>query len=127
MKKVFIVPIYGAKVTVIYAKNKAYYKKVKKKHNLNDEADLADAFVYRLTTKKNVINYYIVFRVGSLENIAHEVTHLVNFIFEDRGVELDFKNDEPQAYLTGYLFDKVYKALKKIRGKKHSNKSVSLP
>lgn len=115
MKKVFITPIYAAQVTVIYAKKKKDFEALKKKHNLNEQADFADAFVYRIDTKKKVINYFVVFRAYSLVNIAHEVTHLVNHIFEDRCVELDLKNDEPQAYLTGYLFGKIHKALRPVK------------
>jgi len=45
--------------------------------------------------------------------IAHEVVHLVNSIYVHRNMELDKNNDEPQAYLTGWITEQIYKALKK--------------
>lgn len=47
-----------------------------------------------------------------LSNIAHEIVHLKNYIFMDCGIHLDINNDEAEAYLTGYLFDIIYKFLK---------------
>lgn len=44
--------------------------------------------------------------------IAHEVVHLVNRLYIERGMDLDKHNDENQAYLTGWFTEKIYKALK---------------
>jgi len=48
-----------------------------------------------------------------LSNIAHEIVHIKNHIFCDCGAELSFRYDEPEAYLTGWLFDEIYNFLNK--------------
>lgn len=40
--------------------------------------------------------------------LAHEIVHIVNIIFNARGLKLDSNNDEFQAYLTGWLFKHLY-------------------
>lgn len=45
--------------------------------------------------------------------IAHEAKHLVNFIFNDVGVELNIFNDETEAYLLGWIVDEIHKLLNK--------------
>lgn len=55
--------------------------------------------------------YHVAFSKGArkVSIIAHEVTHLVNLIFKDRCIKVDFDNDEPQAYFTGWLVGEIYK------------------
>ena len=38
-----------------------------------------------------------------------QTAHTVNYIFNDKGVKLDSYNDEPQAYLTGWISKELYK------------------
>lgn len=44
--------------------------------------------------------------------IAHEAVHLVNSIFISCGIELDRHNDEPQAYLMGWVIQQIDEFLK---------------
>lgn len=48
------------------------------------------------------------------KTIAHETVHVVNRVFSDRGARLDPFNDEPQAYLTGWVYGEIEGALKKL-------------
>lgn len=43
--------------------------------------------------------------------LSHEVVHLVNAIFQRRGIKPDTINDEPQAYLTGWITEQIYKTI----------------
>ncbi|AHK11358.1 hypothetical protein F132_11 [Flavobacterium sp. phage 1/32] len=65
--------------------------------------------------KKSGVNEYFIAVQRKTDNsvIAHEVVHIVNYIFTNNGVELDRFNDEAQAYLTGWVFGKIEKFLKK--------------
>ena len=36
-------------------------------------------------------------------NLAHEFVHVINRIFNCRGIALDYNNDEPYAYMMTYL------------------------
>ena len=44
--------------------------------------------------------------------IAHEVVHIVNSIYLKCGIQLDRVNDEPQAYLTGWIINEIDKFVK---------------
>lgn len=106
-KRKFKIPIYHGCLHVIYSKN---IDKLVKKYNLNEEAEKADAFVFKHPDKE--LHYYAIFRVKDIDTIAHEAVHIVNHIFDDRCISLDLKNDEPQAYLTGWAVRKILKTLK---------------
>jgi hypothetical protein len=47
----------------------------------------------------------VLFASGSVdvETVFHECAHVINFIYSERGVELNVNEDENQAYLTGYI------------------------
>ncbi len=73
-----------------------------------DITDGIECFCYR----KQPHNYIIGLKENIFYyNIVHEVVHLVNFIYEDHNIKLSKSNDEHQAYLTGYLFNEIYKKL----------------
>lgn len=48
------------------------------------------------------------------ENLCHEAYHLAAHILNDRGVKADFKNQEPMAYLLGWVVDKIDTFHKKL-------------
>ena len=52
-------------------------------------------------------NYYVFYSLDSLNAniIVHEITHLVDFILEERAIE---NEGEAKAYLTGYISEKVF-------------------
>lgn len=45
--------------------------------------------------------------------IAHESVHIANYTFDSIGAKQDFNNDEPYAYLVGWVTDEVYKFMNK--------------
>jgi len=45
--------------------------------------------------------------------IAHEAKHLVNNIFIEIGHTLDCYNDEPEAYLLGWIVNRIHELLNK--------------
>lgn len=72
------------------------------------------AFVYGRRRASGVAEYYAVFDKSPTESsIAHEVAHLVNWIFKDVCISLDLVNDEPQAYLTGWITEQIYRVKNK--------------
>ncbi len=42
--------------------------------------------------------------------ITHEVTHIKNMVYKHAGIKHDPNNDEPEAYLSGWIADEIYKA-----------------
>jgi hypothetical protein len=51
------------------------------------------------------------------EIVAHEVVHVVNIAYDFLGINHDAKNDEHQAYLTGWLVGEIIR-ISKIKKKK---------
>jgi len=88
-----------------------YYSKdlneVAKKYGIKSDLSNYGAFVDN-TPWKPFKNYIVAFSC-TYDNslIAHECVHLVNRLFLDIGMKLNLKNDEAQAYLTGYFFEKI--------------------
>jgi hypothetical protein len=50
-----------------------------------------------------------------VNTVVHEAVHILNRTYEHAGAKLDTKNDEPQAYLTGWIVDEIYKAYEQFQ------------
>jgi hypothetical protein len=108
MKKTTIyVPLYQSKLTIILDKNLSY---IEKKYGTTSLSDYG-AVTMRVPNKFG--EYVMAFEYTEGTIIAHETVHLKNHIYEDCGMELDKVNDEPEAYLMGWLFKEIETFLKK--------------
>jgi hypothetical protein len=106
--KTIEVPIYGCDLTIILTKD---LNEVVKKYKL--QGDWGNYGALTFSDKPKFRNYVTAFTdAGHLSNIAHEVVHIKNHIYSDINSNIDLHNDEPEAYLTGWLFDKIYEFLK---------------
>ena len=100
-RKTINIPIYNSSLTIIFDKDFSYIEKKYGTESLSN---------YGAITMRNPFKFghYIVAFTHTKEGIiAHEIVHLVNYIFKDKGIKLDVENDEAQAYLTGWLYDKI--------------------
>ena len=79
-------------------------------------ADLPGDVIGRFIADKNMI---IISKIGgfSVQNIAHEVSHLVDDIIFYKGI----RDGETRAYLQGYFTDCIYKLLLTDRNLKAIN------
>jgi hypothetical protein len=107
IKKKIRIPIFEAALTVILDKDLSY---VQKTYNTSS---LVEYGAITMRDPNAFKHYIIAFESKDNGLIAHEVVHAINYLFLDVGVELDRENDETQAYLTGWMFDQVYKVLNK--------------
>jgi hypothetical protein len=102
MKKTIInIPIYQCKLTVILDKDLSY---VEKKYGTTPLSNYG-AVTMRVPNK--FCEYVMAFEYNGGTIIAHEIVHLKNYIYQDIGIESDRFNDEPEAYLTGWLFKQI--------------------
>ncbi len=112
LKKTLEIPIYYGKLTIVLDKDLSYIERNFKTKSLSD---------FGAVTLKhpNKYRHYIVAFTDSkhLSNIAHEIIHLKNHIYLDCAMEIDRYNDEPEAYLVGWLFDEIYNFLIKSKPK----------
>lgn len=96
------IPIFSSKLTIIYDKDLSYVEREFKTGSLSNYG--------AVTLKHQDYGHYVVaFESKNNSLIAHEIVHIINYIFLDIGIELDRKNDETQAYLTGWLFEEIEK------------------
>jgi len=57
-----------------------------------------------------------------VNTVVHEAVHVQNRTYEHAGAKLDTKNDEPQAYMLGWIVDEIYKAYSTYKTKKANGK-----
>jgi hypothetical protein len=107
IKKTIDIPIYQCKLTIILDKDLSY---VEKKYGTKSLSDYG-AVTMRVPNKFS--EYVMAFEYTKGTIIAHEIVHLKNYIYQDCSIELDRFNDEPEAYLTGWLFEQIETILNK--------------
>lgn len=52
---------------------------------------------------------------ANVDTVVHECTHAVLNIFKTKGIDVDTDNQEPTAYLMGYVTQKVITAHNKLK------------
>lgn len=101
--KTISIPIYCGKLTIILDKD---LSSVQKKYKT---ASLENFGAVTMKNEQKYRHYIVAFTDPEhLSNIAHEIVHIKNHIYLDCAMELDRFNDEPEAYLTGWLFDEIH-------------------
>jgi len=106
--KIIDIPIYFGSLVVIKTDS---FKEVNEKYNTEAGDDLYEAVVFESKKDDHLV---VAIKRADWSIIAHEVVHLVNAIFLICGIELDRINDEPQAYLTGWIINEIELFLKEI-------------
>ncbi len=102
------IPIYCAKLTIIYCED---LSKVQKKYKTES---LENFGAVTLNNEEWDRHYVVAFTdKDHLSNIVHEVVHIKNHIYSDCTMNLDRDNDEPEAYLSGWLFEVIHNFKKK--------------
>jgi hypothetical protein len=101
IQKEIKIPIYFGKLTLIVTTD---WKEVDKVFGTKIDEKLYDAVVFE---SKDKDQYVLAIKQVEWPIIAHEVVHVVNAIFLSCGIELDRHNDEPQAYLTGWITNEI--------------------
>jgi hypothetical protein len=108
MKEITIdIPIYQCKLTIVLDKDLSYIE------NKYGTKSLSDYGAVTMRVPNKFSEYVTAFEYSEGTIIAHEIVHLKNYIYQDAGIELDRFNDEPEAYLTGWLFKQIETFLNK--------------
>jgi hypothetical protein len=120
-KRWFTIPIYRCEVLLVVAEDAvAACKRYKKTFDL---AAVDDDFRAYCVYGNGYFGLF--FQAALLDNnsIAHEIKHLVNFIKEHIGDTpcCKEKSDEHDAYLSGYVTERVYGLLKKNKITVHND------
>ena len=109
VSKKYKIPMYFDYLVIVQDKDD---KKIAKKYGL-EGTETFDGCFFTKHSKDGHTKYVIAFfGKASPSAIAHEAVHVVNQIFKDRYIKLDIDNDEPQAYLLGWVVEKCHETLK---------------
>lgn len=101
-QKTIDIPIYCCKLTLILDKDLSF---VQSEYKTSDLSNYGAVVLHNESVNRHYIAAFT--DKKHLSNIAHEVVHIKNNIFIDCGIPLDRQNDEPEAYLTGWLFEQI--------------------
>jgi len=102
------VPIYLGELILIQTEK---IENLEGKYGLTDLKNI-DAFCYDYPYKDGSSRYILAFEYNTTPKIiAHEAFHLVSYICRDRQMRIDLFNDEPQAYLIGWIVEQCHKYL----------------
>lgn len=116
--KVIDIPIYYGDLILIQCED---LEEVFKKYELNGDSKGFEAISWKESTHKGYNQYFMAFRYDTLYHytVAHECFHVLTNIFDDRGIEIDLINDEPAAYLIGWIVNQCYDFLTFPKPKKN--------
>lgn len=115
--KAIKVPLYPGKLVIIITGS---LKKAKKNISIfKDDYIYASSYfdVYKKDQGFYVLlnfNYHKKIYHGT---IAHEAVHIAHFIMTHSGLIDSFDNDEPKAYLVGWITNQIYKVIKQTKYK----------
>lgn len=116
-KKITVdIPIYFGTLTTVLVEDWGELKRMYPEMDTEYLGACYAAVVFTDDSSEDDGTHYVAAFCGRPENktIVHETVHVVNRIFADRGVNPDPFNDEPQAYLTGWVYGQIEEALKKM-------------
>lgn len=120
----FEIPIYDFRICFLkYKNNKGYDEALlfcegigfKEDIYKTDEYRYACGFTTKQTTKTGIIAFVFINNCKEhkdiyINTLSHETFHLVNVICKHHGIVYDAESDnEPIAYLTGYLYNYLSK------------------
>jgi len=105
------IPLYYGELKVVITNDfKKALTKLKIKFNPTFKPNSYGAFVVPEDT--DIITVFVKPKTTA-RIISHESVHIVNWVFKKCYINLDLENDEPQAYLTGWVVDKIHESLDK--------------
>lgn len=110
------IPIYFGTLVMIFTDE---LEKLNPVYKINIKEDDYDAVVFLDKPESDKVIVAIKRKDWSV--IAHETVHVVNAIFLSCNIQLDRNNDEPQAYLTGWVVQQIDDFLKEVESKSEQN------
>jgi|GEM_PF-567795 len=104
------IPLYSGDLIIVQSDD---IQKVLDKYGVKFDVHGYEAVTFRHDTRSGYTRYVIAFEnpVNS-RIVAHESLHVVTYLFEDRGMRIDNMNDEPAAYLLGWVVGQIHKRIK---------------
>ena len=105
LRKHIKVPLYFQRLTIIQTDD---FETIEEAYKLEEAPSKYEAMVF--PWKGDIVAVFNSNVTPSI--IAHEAVHICNMVFWNVGVKKDLLNDEPEAYLVGWLVDQIHKIVK---------------
>lgn len=126
MKKAkYKTPLYSCYITMVWMDNDKEWPSIRKQLAIEEETkDLLDSKCFEALTVIKVLKdgrmkiFVFVKECTELWDLCHESVHCASKVLLYSGVDPDFENDEPHAYLSDHIFKKIYKFQEKHKAKK---------
>lgn len=100
MRKTISIPIYTGNVTFIIGED---FKQLEEEYNLQSTSGM-DAITFN--AEKETLEVIVAFSGQQKQStIAHELLHVCHSIMKHHHISPSLENDEPEAYLLGWLID----------------------
>lgn len=119
-KKRVAIPIYFGYLEIIICKSlsEAAGQLAKYEIRTPDSLDNYGAFTVIRRKKSGPKVYGVFLGPGCTAGlIAHEATHVKNYLFKEVGQQLDLVNDEAEAYLMGWITREIYEYYQQKKNK----------
>jgi len=110
IKKTLTVPIYDCRVNVVVVDDQESFEQEVYDAGWHEELN-GNAVTLHYLSNPSV--FCVIFTSDSLSpgNIAHEADHLTTKIMESRDIKYDPNNQEPRAYLLGFIVDGLHQII----------------
>lgn len=127
IKKRIHIPIFGGYMIVVITDEENVYEAGKRHFKIDDPNLKFNDGVLLSRDKKYGGGVYPIILSGKLTPglLVHEAKHVVNSIFVDTSVELDRYNDETEAYLLGWIVNRLWEVKTKFEKKKTENEELN--
>ena len=108
--KTIKIPLYHADLIIAQDSNG---QKILDKYGIKFSIFGFGAVTFRHQSKNGYDRYVIAFNNKDIHAglIAHEALHVVTYLFQDKQIRIDTDNDEPAAYLLGWIVSECHKFL----------------
>jgi hypothetical protein len=102
----FVIPIYFGTVKVVQSNDK---DKVNKRFKIDWDGLNTTVYTQDNHNFLMVTQPVEVITPETINTIAHESVHIANWRMSRIGFKYDYENDEPFAYLVGFITEEIYK------------------
>jgi len=109
--------VYEVEALVIWSCAKDHVQEIAEHvSQIKDEIDLMPGDgggTFKCTAKDNTSVYVIWMDKRTVSNVVHEVTHLVSYVFKERGICYTVTNDEQIAYYQAWWCHEIMKPIQR--------------
>jgi hypothetical protein len=101
------IPIYNSRFKVLVGDASEATKYIKGYKTIGDWSELKDRTGMFIPSPAGA--GFIFMHKYNAKIFIHEILHATTYLFQDRGIEISYKNDETMAYMIEYIYAEYHK------------------